>query len=863
MNNGDIPAAGAFAERWIRILSRVEKPGRYIGGEWNEIRKDPASVRLRIALAFPDLYEIGMSYLGQKILYDRLNAQPDWAAERVFAPWPDMEAALRDAGWPLVSLETKTPLNLFDILGFSLLYELNASNILTILDLGRIPLTSAERGEGDPLVIAGGPAAFNPEPLADLFDAFVLGDGEEAFPELGRAYLELKGSGKPREQVLKEIARLKGVYVPSLYIPVHRPGTRLVVPEPGPDAPSRVAKRMLSRLPAAYPERIIVPHIPPVFDRVAMEVARGCPQRCRFCQAAGLYFPFRTKPAADVIGSVLRSLKATGYEDASLSALSVGDYPGLDGTVKALMSELESQGVSLSLSSLRPKSLSPEVAAGIIRVRKTGFTLVPEAGTERLRKVINKNMSDEDIVEAARTAFGQGWRLLKLYFMVGLPTERREDLEGIETVIKAVLDTGRAVRNATPQLHVSIASFIPKPHTPFQWLAMEDAAVLEDKMRFLGGRLKRYRTVQLKMHDIETSVLEAVFSRGDRRLAGPLREAWRRGARFDGWRDHFRFEIWNKALSDSGINFRDYLSALDIDAPLPWDVIDTGLSRNFFRRELDKAFREERSSSCTEIDCRDCLGCAPEWRVRPEPAALPTDLEPFQWPVLGRPASAIIRYRPFFSKQGPARFLSHNDLANALRRSFRRAGVSVLRSSGFHPKMLVSYLPALPLGMAGREECLDFKSDREIGEGEFLDAINRNLPLGIVFSRLDVLAAEAPSLGEALDRMVYSMDWDHPDVRRALEASRAERGWAGLDEAEMLRRLLTPSEADQVREGIFLSIDGEEHRLLLDMKYSPTGGPRPQDIIRSILPGLESPVFVLTRERVTLRTRKGAALPKA
>jgi len=856
MSTIDIRTGESLEERWVDLLSRVEKPGRYIGGEWNEIRKDLASVRLRVALAFPDVYEIGMSYLGQKILYDRLNAQPGMAAERVFAPWPDMEKALRRAGMPLVSLETKTPLHRFDILGFSLLYELNDSNILTMLDLGGIPLVSAARENGQPLVIGGGPAAFNPEPLADFFDAFVLGDGEEAFPEVGRAYIELKHSGQRRDRILEEISRIRGVYVPSLYAPVRHPGARLVIPEPRPGAPARVSKRILPRLPSDYPERIIVPHVQAVFDRVAVEVARGCPQKCRFCQATSLYFPYRVKPPGDVIRSTLRSLEATGFEDASLSALSVGDYPGLDGTVRALMAELAPQGISLSLSSLRPRSLSAEVADSIIQVRKTGFTLVPEAGTERLRRVINKNMKDEDIVEAAQNAFRHGWRLLKLYFMIGLPTERPEDLEGIEAVIRAVLDAGRRVRNAPPQVHVSISSFIPKPHTPFQWLAMEDAAVLEDKMRFVHNRLKRYRTVRLKFHDLQTSVLEAVFSRGDRRLSGPLREAWRRGARFDSWRDHFRFDIWEQALADGGLDYREYLTALDVDAPLPWEIIDSGLGRDYLRRELDKAFREETTAPCSEVECRDCLGCAPECRPRKEPLTTP-DAEPFRSQLMGRPASGVIRYRAFFSKGGTARFLSHNDLANALRRAFRRAGVPILRSSGFHPKMLVSYLPALPLGMVGREECLDLKSDRAISEDEFLQRINDSLPRGIVFLRLEPLAVDAPSLGDALDGMVYSLDWGHADVRRALEAVRLEQGTTELDDAALFKHLIGRACLNPDALGISLSTDGPNRRLLLEMKYSPSGGPRAQDIARALLPALEFPALAMTRERVKLKRQGG------
>jgi radical SAM family uncharacterized protein len=851
MDHRHRPEPTSNEDRLVRLLPRVEKPGRYIGGEWNEVRKDPSRVRLRVALAFPDVYEIGLSYLGQKILYHLINGRPGLAAERVFAPWPDMERELRRAGLPLLSLETKTPLALFDIVGFSLLYELNDSNILTMLDLGGIPLRTAERGEAGPIVLAGGPAAFNPEPLADIFDAFFVGDGEEAFLEIAETVLERKGRGSGRGDVLQALSRIAGVYVPSLYRPVRGRG-RMIVPEPGPGAPARVRKRVLLSLPGDYPERIIVPHVQAVFDRVAMEVARGCPQRCRFCQATSLYFPHRPRPPADVIRSTLRSLEATGYEDASLSALSVGDYPCLNETVRALMGELAGQGISLSLSSLRPKGLSADVVESILKVRKTGFTLVPEAGTERLRKVINKDLRDEDIVAAAENAFGQGWRLLKLYFMIGLPTERQEDLDGIEATVRAVLDAGRRARGAPPRVHVSVSSFIPKPHTPFQWLAMEDPSVLAEKMRSLEGRLRRHRTVELKIHDLETSIVEAVFSRGDRRLGPVLVEAWKNGARFDSWRDFFDFGRWTRALEAGGLEAGEYLAALDPEAALPWEVIETGLSRDHLRRELDKALRGEMTPPCGETDCPDCLGCAPDLRAR---RAVSPDLggETFRIEPLGAAAGSIVRYRASFAKTGPARFLSHNDLANTLRRAFRRAGVSVLRSAGFHPKMLVSYLPALPLGMEGRGECLDFKSDREMDPGEFLSRMNATLPRGVVFRSLERLAPGSPSLADSVERFTYSLDLEREEAAAAVEAEGKGRGLAPLAGRALLERLMRDAFPGPDGRAWTFAVEEGPARLRLDIAPPPSGAPRPQDIVAAVLPALEFPVFFMAREEVVLK----------
>jgi len=475
------------------ILKHVEKPGRYLGGEWNEIRKNPHSVKSKVALIFPDLYEIGMSYLGQKILYSLLNSYPSILAERVYAPWVDLEQKLRSQNRPLFSLENKIPLYKFDILGFSLLYELNYSNILTILDLGQIPLLSSERDLRFPLVIAGGPAVFNPEPVADIFDLFLAGDGEEAFIEIIEKFMLLKGELGEKEAILKELSKIKGVYVPSLYETFRPFKSYLFAVKPNKEAPSKIEKRVFFDFnQTPFPENIVVPNIQTVFDRVGIEVARGCPQKCRFCQASNLYSPYRVKSPSLVIQNILNSLKSTGYEDASLASLSISDYPYLDKVVESLMEDLVERRVSLSLSSLRPKGLSSEVAKNIVKVRKTGFTLVPEAGTERLRRVINKNLRDDEIFEASMNAFSQGWRLLKLYFMVGLPTEGREDLDGIIRMVKEIIKIGQRILKFPPRINLSISSFIPKPHTPFQWLKMEEDRILQEKHLFLKSSLKKY-----------------------------------------------------------------------------------------------------------------------------------------------------------------------------------------------------------------------------------------------------------------------------------------------------------------------------------------------------------------------------------
>ena len=834
------------------ILGRVERPGRYIGGEWNAVRKDPAGIEARIALIFPDVYEIGASYLGQKILYHILNRHPSLAAERVFAPWPDMEEGLRKKGLPLFSLESQTPLGHFDILGFSLLYELNYSNILTVLELGGIPFFSEERGEGTPLVLAGGPAAFNPEPVSDLFDAFLIGDGEEAFVEIAETYIALRRSGAPRREILRGLSGIPGVYVPGLYESYAPSGSALLARRPRRGAPDRIKKRITARLGSpSYPEAIVVPDIQAVFDRVTIEVARGCPQRCRFCQATSIYSPFRVMDPVSVRRKVLRSLAATGFEDVSLSALSISDYPFLELTVTALMNELAGKKVSLSLSSLRPKGLSASVAENILKVRKTGFTLVPEAGTDRLRRVINKELDNQDILAAAGTAFDRGWRLLKLYFMVGLPTEREEDLEGIVRLVEEVLQLGRSVMKGPPRINLSLSSFIPKPHTPFQWLAMEDEQALREKQRFVRSRLSRHRSVAVRSHPTDSSVLEAVFSRGDRRLAAPLVRSWMRGSRFDSWKDRFDFSRWAESFSAEGIDQRTYLGPLEKDTVLPWDHIETGIKKEFLLAELAKAMGEERTASCLDRSCAVCRGCDRPvgiLRTRP-PVFKPSSVKPAGF---GRRTDLPIRYEVFYEKSGPARFLSHRDLTSHLQRSLRRAGVEVAHSAGFHPKMLMSYAPALPLGMVAKKECFEFKSFFSYDLRALLRRLQRSSRSGVRFLRLHRVGDAEVSLNERISGTVYSLDLGDQDVIAALEARKDSLGARAVSDVDFVESELTSFTERNPGSSAAFQVDRRENRLILELPALCRRGLRPQDIISAVT-GLDNPSVYLARERLVFR----------
>jgi radical SAM family uncharacterized protein/radical SAM-linked protein len=836
------------------ILKEVEKPGRYLGGEWNEIKKNPSRVKAKVALVFPDLYEVGMSYLGQKILYSLLNADPSILAERVFAPWVDFEQKLRSRNIPLYSLENKIPLDQFDVLGFSLLYELNYTNVLTILDLGHIPLFSTQRDMEHPLVIAGGPAVFNPEPVASIFDLFLVGDGEEAFMEIIEKYLSLKDELKEKNEVLKEMAKIKGVYVPSLYTAYQPQNSSLMAVKPDINLPKKIKKR--THFPfheASFPEKIVVPNIKVIFDRVAVEVARGCHHKCRFCQALSIYFPHRAKSPSFVLKKVLESLRLTGYEAASLSSLSISDYPYLGEIVETLMTELEKQKISLSLSSLRPKGLSSEVAKNIIKVRKTGFTLVPEAGTERLRQVINKCLKNSEILEAAENAFSQGWRLLKLYFMVGLPTERDEDLEGIVSLVEDVIRTGSKILKSPPNINISVTSFIPKPHTPFQWFKMEDEEILEEKHRFLKSRLRKYHFIKFKNHSLENSILEAVFSRGDRQLTKVLLQSWEYGARFESWGDLFDFRIWEKAFESENIDYRLYLEGLDRDAVLPWDHIDTGIKKSHLLQELDKALKEEQTSSCLENNCDLCQGCS-LFPLLEREFQEQIEVPSASYSLFGKKTHDIFRYRAVYSKTKTAKFISHLDLSNIIQRTFRRAGISVVHSEGFHPKMAISYLPALPLGMEGKAEIVEFKSQYQFEEDEFVSHVNRFLPAGVKFLSLKKFKTFKPRLNEEIKTLVYSVDLKSRAIKEALKAINKEKTISSDDDYKRVEKIVDGFLADNKDGNIeALLPDRKKKKLFLYLKHSPHKNVRSQDIVENIL-GMKNPVFDMAREKVLFKS---------
>jgi radical SAM family uncharacterized protein len=581
------------------ILNQITKPARYTGGEWNAITKDWDKTKLRFALCYPDLYEIGMSNMALPILYEILNRQPDVLAERVYAPWIDMEAAMRAAGIPLLSLESKRPLKDFDIIGFSLDYELTYTNVLNILDLGQIPVLASERNDTHPLVIAGGSSVLNPEPMSDFIDLFVIGEGEEVVLELLGHLRGWPKNKTPRKELLKQLASIPGVYVPRLYqVEYQADGVVKSITPTAAEAKPVIQRRIVDKLPPPV-TRAVVPYIEVVHDRGAVEIQRGCTRGCRFCQAGIIYRPLRQRPQEEIIGAVGEIITNCGYNDISLVSLSTSDYPKIEELVASLVRNYPD--LTLSLPSLRIDSFSVKLMDSLPR-RKGGLTFAPEAGSERLRRIINKGASEDEIIETAAAALAHGWKSLKLYFMLGLPTETKEDVEGIIQLVDKIRSLGKGM----PRVRVSLSTFIPKPHTPFQWVAQEGEEELNAKHELLKRGLRR-KGGQLSWQEPRESQLEAVLSRGDRRLGQVIYRAWKLGATFDAWDECFDYQKWLRAFAESGLE-ADFYARRErpLDELLPWAHIDVGVSPDFLKGEYQRAMEGKETPDCRTQACNQC-----------------------------------------------------------------------------------------------------------------------------------------------------------------------------------------------------------------------------------------------------------------
>lgn len=586
-----------------RLLSDVEKPSRYIGNEHNIVIKDWNNVKLRIALAFPDLYEIGMSHLGFQIIYYLLNRREDVLCERVFVPGIDLERKLRDERIPLFTLETKRPVNEFDWIAFSLAYELTYSGIITILDLANVPVFSKERDESHPLIMAGGPAVLNPEPIADFFDVVFIGEAEEALDEIVDIYIKWKEETKrSKKELFKVLSKVEGVYIPALYEVEYKNGKFFNLNSKYDWAPKVIKRRTVYDLDNTFfPTKPLVPLQQVIHDRGFVEIMRGCQRNCRFCFAGYIYRPKRYRSVEKIINYVQEIVKNTGYEEISLLSLSSSDYPEIERLVNLLTEEFSKELVSFSLPSLRADNFSLSLAEKISKVRKSGLTFAIESGSERLRKVINKGLREEDFLETLEIAFQKGWNNIKLYFMLGLPTETNDDIYQTIDLVYKILKLNKKVK-----LHLSFSVFIPKPHTPFQWERFEDKDIIEERKQILFKHLNKKKNIVIDIHDYDMSLLEAIFSRGDRRLAKVIFDAWSKGSRLEGWKEYLNLTLWKKAFSENNIDPMTYTREIDINEKLPWDHI-FAVSKNYLIKEREKAYKGLESGACEwRVSCDFC-----------------------------------------------------------------------------------------------------------------------------------------------------------------------------------------------------------------------------------------------------------------
>jgi radical SAM family uncharacterized protein/radical SAM-linked protein len=794
------------------VLAMVDKPARYIGGEINSVIKNPDQIKLRVALAFPDVYEVGMSHLGLKILYHILNSREEIQAERVFAPWPDMERQMRSRGIPLLTLETRHEVRKTDILGFSLQYELCSTTVLQMLDLAGIPLRSRDRGSDDPIILGGGPVCFNPLPLSDFFDAFLIGEGEEAILEIADICRLSKTHGGDRSSLLRELKDVPGIYVPSLREP-----------------DEIVARRTVSDLDrATFPQSLVVPFCEITHDRVGLEIARGCTRGCRFCQAGMIYRPVRERKTDNLLNIAQRLLSCTGWDEIGLLSLSSGDYSAIGNLIREFNREFSSKKIAISLPSLRTDTFDSEIATEIKKVRKTGFTLAPEAGTQRLRNVINKGNSEEDLKNAVISAFREGWKSVKLYFMIGLPTETDEDLHGIADLIFKAARWGRVGK-----IKASVSTFVPKAHTPFQWagqISREETTRRQSIIRNLVGK----KSISLKFHNPNLSFLEGVFARGDANLSKVIETAFLKGARFDGWDEQLNLQSWIESFDQSGIDPTKYLEERQVDSPLPWEFIHSGVSKEYLAGELHKALEQELTIDCRLGECCGCGVCDFE-KVAPiiqKTCSGGTGVESDQIKDQG-PESNIRRFRLKYSKLGSLRLLGHQDVVRCFERAFRRAEMSLDFSHGFHPHPRLRFSPPIALGVQSFAEYVDFDlKEPDITAQQILELLQNALPHGLKPLQIIETSLNETSVSAKIQTVSYEIvltnKFDGDVVKNRLNQFFQNESFIISFGSERKRKT---RDLKSYIPSIFLS----GQTLTMRIKMAPSGSVNPYEAVRSIL----------------------------
>jgi len=693
------------------LIARLQNPQAYIGREINSCRDGFDKNNINICLVFPDTYAIGMSHSGLKILYHLLNGMDGVHAERAFLPEPENLAVFMESGVTLFSLENRIALKEFDLIGFSLASELNFTNVLQVLALSGLPLLSAQRQQGFPLVGAGGIAVANPEPLRAIIDFFAFGDGEVIFPDLIAMMKRARENKRQRQEILRSFAELEGVYVPSLY-PLKKVGHFLV-----PDLGGRnIRKRICPDLNWLQAEtREIVPICEVVFNRLNVEIARGCPQNCRFCQAKSYYAPFRARDLEHTEDFVGKALARTGFESFSLSSLSSGDYPYLR-ELLARIPALVQPDISFSIPSLRPSTLTEELLVTLARFRKTGLTIVPEAGSERLRRVLNKHVTDAEIFQALDFAWQHRWQKIKMYFMLGLPGETMDDIAAIAALLEQILARSRS-RRAVVTIHVSFSTFVPKPHTPLQWAGRDDVSVLEEKVAYLKNRLKRHKNLNLDFHSLQLGIVETILARGDARVGDLLLQVFSEGEILTAWDAHFHFSVWEKWIRASAAG-DDFLAAFPLATVFPWDFIQLNFTRDYLAAEYGRALSAQVTAECSLQDCAACAGCFFAKKAYSVSAPVPVAAVAPPLPLRYR------RLRIHYQKKGDLRYLSHLAMMQYLERLLRKSGLLFKYSEGFHPRIKMASLPPLPVGAQGFAEVVEVFVAGDLGETEIAACLN-------------------------------------------------------------------------------------------------------------------------------------------
>lgn len=814
------------------LLPLVNRPSRYVGGEINAVRKDHNSVDLKVVLAYPDVYDVGMSHMGIHILYHLLNDRPDYACERVYCPWPDMEAVMRERGRLLASLETGTEVRRFDIFGITVPHELCYSNIVNLLELAGIPKLARERGRDEPVVLGGGSSVFNPEPIADCYDAILIGDAEEAILDIGRAVLAWRGSGAPREDLWHALAGITGVYVPVFFEPHYDADGRYAGCTSLKSGYEVVRKRFLMDLNKAYyPRTAIIPYTETVHDRLNVELFRGCTFGCRFCQAGYTYRPLRERSPEQVLEILEESLRNTGHSETSLLSLSTGDYSCLTPLVTTIMAKHRDRNLSLSLPSMRVTTLTPPIIDAIATTRRTGFTIAPEAGTRRLREVINKDIHDEDIYKTVDDVFARGWTGIKLYFMIGQPTETWEDVEGIAKMAHSIVEIGRRHRGRKT-CTVSVSNFVPKSHTPFQWERQLNVEEVREKQTWLRRALSHPR-ITFRYHPARLSVLEGLFSRGDRRMCQAVLRAHALGARFDSWEEHYREDVWTQAIAEAGVDPERTLAEWDQDAPLPWDHIDCGVRRDWLARERRRA---RNTGTKTIPDCRHgkCTICGTRDECDHTGRMAEVDYDPADHPPAPprpRDQQPEQRLRVRYAKLGDKRFLGHLELAQTFHRALARTALPVRFSQGFSPKPKLAFGPPLPVGVESHWEFMDVELVLPVEPQDFVDRLNEALPDGLIVEEARPIAQRAPSIFLAVGETAYLVE-DLPLERERIagtcEAFKAQASFPihrmRKGEEDLLD--VAPLVGELRAEG--------DHGLVLTLRHRAAGLVKPAELVEAV-----------------------------